>query len=143
MRFLGRCNRCFCDVAVLLLEMLQYIIFDVAVHNFRCCSTFFSMLHYIVLRYCSIYIPMLHYIVFLYVCNVALEVFHALLGQGHGGGTGLHWGTGTGAQRGAEDSARSVTRGASGGSVLFTRGGRAGLGKGPASDALARRTSGR
>ena len=83
---------------------------------------------------------MLHYIVFLYVCNVALEVFHSLLGQGHGGGTGLHWGTGTGAQRGAEDSARSVTRGASGGSVLFTRGGRAGLGKGPASDALARWT---
>ena len=31
----------FCDVAVLLFEMLQYIIFDVAVHIFQCCSTCF------------------------------------------------------------------------------------------------------
>jgi hypothetical protein len=28
----------FCDVAVLLFEMLQYIFFDVTPHNFLCCT---------------------------------------------------------------------------------------------------------
>jgi hypothetical protein len=80
MRFLDRCNRCFCDVAVLLLEILQYI--------------FFSC--------CSIYNPNLHYTVFLICfCNVAVEVFVALLGLGHDEKTGVseNGGQGCGGKR--------------------------------------------
>ena len=62
--------------------MLWYIIFVVVVHIFRCYSTCFSMLHYIVLRCCSIYIKILHYIIFSYVCDIVLEVFRALWDRG-------------------------------------------------------------
>jgi hypothetical protein len=55
MEFLGCCNRCFCDVAVLLFDMLQYIIFYVAAHNFRCCSTYFLMLQYMFFQCCTTY----------------------------------------------------------------------------------------
>jgi hypothetical protein len=41
------------DVAALLFEMLQYIIFNVAAHNFQCCSTYFSMLEYMFFRCCT------------------------------------------------------------------------------------------
>ena len=37
------------------------------------------------------------------VCNVVLEVFHALLEQGRGGGTGCGGERGTGARWGAEE----------------------------------------
>jgi len=51
------CNRYLYNIAVLLFEMLEYIIFYVAAHNFRHCNTYFfnvvvyvfSMLHYIFL----------------------------------------------------------------------------------------------
>jgi hypothetical protein len=43
----------FCDVALLLFQILQYKFFNVALHNFLYCSTYFSMLQYIVLQCCS------------------------------------------------------------------------------------------
>ena len=61
------CSTYFFDVAVHVFSMLLYIFFDVAVHIFRCCSACFLMLHYIFFRCCSIYNPTLHYIVFSYV----------------------------------------------------------------------------
>jgi hypothetical protein len=65
---------------------------------------------------------MLHYIVFSYVCNVALEMFHALLGQERGGGMGCVGEREAWVRWGAEDKGRSrsipfYTRGADG--VLF------------------------
>ena len=89
----------FFDVDVHIFLMLQYIIFVVAVHNFRCCSTCFSMLHYIFFPCCSIRIPMLHFIVFTCLVMLHLKCFRALgtgsvvgergalgqRGQGHGG----------------------------------------------------------
>jgi hypothetical protein len=36
--FLGCCNRRFCDIAVVVLEMLQYIFLNVAASFFLCCS---------------------------------------------------------------------------------------------------------
>ena len=83
--------------------MLWYIIFVVVVHIFRCYSTCFSMLHYIVLRCCSIYIKILHYIIFSYVCDIVLEVFRALWDRG-GGGMGARWGIETRARWGTEDT---------------------------------------
>jgi hypothetical protein len=56
------------DVAIHIFWMLQYIFFVVAVHIF-----FDVAVHVAVF-----YVPILHYIVFPYVCNVALEMFHAL-----------------------------------------------------------------
>jgi hypothetical protein len=66
-------------------------------------------------------------------CNVAVEVFHTLLGQGRGGGMGCVEEGGTGARWGADDT----------GFVLFrsVRGGRRGFVRDQRPDALARRTS--
>ena len=68
-------------------------------------------------------------------CNVAVEVFYALLGHGHGGGTRCVGEGGTGARWAAEDM----------GSVLFrsVRGGGRGSVRDRRPNALARRTSGR
>jgi hypothetical protein len=62
----------FCDVAILLFELLQYIMFDVAAHNVRRCSTYFLMLQYM-------FFSMLHYIFFVMLqyifFDVAVHVF--------------------------------------------------------------------
>ena len=45
--FFGCCNRCFCDVAVLLLEMLQYIFSNVEHTFFMLQYTFFDVAVYV------------------------------------------------------------------------------------------------
>jgi len=93
--------------------MLQHIIFDVVVHTFfnvavlvflRCCSTYFFDVALHILCCCGILqfmffnveihiFAILQYLqsnvalykFSIYFCNVAVEMFHAHLGQGHGG----------------------------------------------------------
>ena len=82
--------------------MLHYKFFNVALHNFLCCSIFFSdvalhsfaMLQYL---YLDVALHSLHIF-----CDVAVGVFHAL-GIGEQWGTGRGGGTGTGARWGMED----------------------------------------
>jgi hypothetical protein len=82
--FMGR----FCDIVVLLFEMLQYIIFNVVVHNFRyystcfrccstcfqCCTTYFCDVAIHNFRCCGTYFSMLQYMFF----DVALHIFTML-----------------------------------------------------------------
>ena len=67
-------------------------------------------------------------------CNIAVEVFHAFLGQGHGGGMGCVGGTGDSDAVGSGGQGRVpfYTRGAGKVPLYFVRG-RAGFGSGPAS----------
>jgi hypothetical protein len=98
------------NVAVHTFLMLQYMFFrccstcfrycsiyffDIAVHIFRCCSPYFSMLPCMFFNVALYIFSMLHYLqpdIALYgffhmFCNVAIEVFHVLLGLGRVRGT--------------------------------------------------------
>jgi hypothetical protein len=51
------CSTYFLNIALHIFSMLQYIIFDVALHSFACCSIYVSMLQntvHIFLRYCTL-----------------------------------------------------------------------------------------
>jgi hypothetical protein len=76
---------------------------DVAIYFFRCCSIYSDVAVY-VFHCCNTYfcdVAVFTFNVALYrflicFCNVAVELFYALLGQGHGWERRLCWNRGTG-----------------------------------------------
>jgi hypothetical protein len=107
--------------------MLQYIFFDVVVHNFRCCSTYLFMLQHMFFNVALNIFVMLQYLYsdvalhsFPYVCNVVLEVFRALFWDRARWGTGCVGQQGIVARWGAKDRGGfySIHRGWTG-SILF------------------------
>jgi hypothetical protein len=60
--FVRCCSICFFGVALHIFTMLQYIISNVAIHNFRCCSIYFFDVAVYIFRCCTTYFTMVQYL---------------------------------------------------------------------------------
>jgi hypothetical protein len=76
--FLGCCNRCFCDVAVVRLEMLQYV----SVASISCCNSCSILLHVFLFR---ALFHMLHTSVVI-ICSKCFSSFNLFVAARDGNG---------------------------------------------------------